>query len=390
MLTSSSHKVIRRSQTGSARPPAGKLTLQVQIPRFVDDARPQKKQPRQEYGGGLAYDEDSQEAPQPALKGGDGGQQLSSSAKLTVRFIVNYSGAGEIRDATLNMSLPPGVSAEPPSALLPPLRGTGGGGGGRGITSNGLGERGAENEPLVVAVLLTVERGTGFLPSSLAGKASVVYTRLGAASDGGSEPMSARCDLLLPLALVARVVETTKSGTHKFTFNTNQPPVPLSILFEDMSPAGADGGSPSDHTWEEGFDSNGAGGEPAGVGRGAGGGALGASGTLELIANDSTALSLRYWTVGPDAKTTKDVSVAVSKNSGRYRVQSESLPAAGLIATEVVRRLKDYFGESAERDRNGGSSVNGDKTRQAEGELLSVKAGEAKITPRHDDVHHLI
>lgn len=388
MLISSSHKVIRRSQTGSARPPAGKLTLQVQIPRFVDDARPQKKQPRQEYGGGLAFDEDSLEAPQPAPKGGDGGQQLSGSAKLTVRFVINYSGAGEIRDATLNMSLPPGVSAEPPSALLPPLRGTGSGGGGGGSTSNGLGERGEENEPLVVAVLLTAERGTGFLPSSLVGKASVVYTRPGAVSDGGSEPMSARCDLRLPLALVARVVEATKGGTHKFTFSTNQPPVPLSILFEDMSPAGADGGSSSDHSWGEGLDSNGVGGEPAGVGRGAGGGAIGASGTMELIASDSTALSFRYWTVGPDANATKDVSVAVSKNYGRYRVQSECLPAACLIATEVVKRLKDYFGESAERDRSGGSSANGGKTIQAEGESLSVKAGAPKSPPRHDNVRH--
>lgn len=366
MLTSPSHKVIRRSQTGSARPPAGKLSLQAQIPRFVDDAKQQKQQPRQEYGGGLAGDEESQEAPQSAPKGG-GSQQLSSSVKLTVRFVITYSGADEIRDATLNISLPPGVSAEPSSALLPPLRGTGGGGGGGGSTRNGLDERGADNQPLVVAVLLTAERGTGFLPSSLVGKASVVYTRSGA-SDGGSEPMSARCDLRLPLALVARVVETTKSGVHKFTFSTNQTPVPLSALFEDMSSAGADGGSSPDYSWGEGIHSNGAGGGPAGVEKSGGGGAIGASGTMDLIPIDSTALSLRYWTVGPDAS--KDVSVAVSKNSGRYRVQSESLPAACLIATEVVRRLKDYFGESAERDRSGGLSGNGGKTSQAEGELL--------------------
>lgn len=370
--TPSSHKVIRRSQTGSARPPAGKLTLQVQVPRFVDDARPQKHQPpRQEYRGGLAYDGDSQESAQFAPKGG--GQQ-PGPVKLTVRFVVTYSGAGEIRDATLNMSLPPGVSAEPSSALLPPLRGTGSRGGrAGGSTSNGLDEGGGENEPLVVTVLLTVERGAGFLPSSLVGKASVVYTRSGSEASGdGSEPMSARCDVRLPLALVARVVETTKSGAHKFTFSTNQPPVPLSALFEDMSSAGADGGSSSqssDHAWGEGgLHSNGAGGEPAGLGRGGGGGALGETGAMDLIAIDSTALSLRYWTVGPDEKSAKDVSVAVSKNSGRYRVQSESLPAACLIATEVVRRLKYYFGGSAERDRSGGSSANGGKTSQGEGE----------------------
>lgn len=371
----------------------------MQIPRFVDDALPQKKQqqqprqPRQEYGRGLACDEDSQDAPQPAPKGSSGGhgQQLSGSVKLTVRFVITYSGAGEIRDATLNMSLPPGVSAEPSSALLPPLQGTGGGGGGGGSTSNGLGERGAENEPLVVPVLITAERGTGFLPSSLVGKASVVYTRSGT-SDGVSEPMSARCDVRLPLALVARVVETTKSGAHKFTFSTNQPPVPLSTLFEDMSSAGADGLSSSDPSWGgEGLHSNGARGEPAGVGRGGGfGGAIGASGTTDLIAIDSTALSLRYWTVGPEAKATKDVSVAVSKNSGRYRVQSESLPAACLIATEVVRRLKDYFGESAERDRSEGSSANGGKTPEAEGESLSVETGVRNFSAHHDNIQKFV
>lgn len=313
---------------------------------------------------GLGCNEDLQEVSQPAPKSGC---HQSVPAKLTVRFVITYSGASEIRDATLNMSLPPGISAEPSSTLLPPLRGTGSGGGGRDSKPSGLDERGGENDPLVVAVLLKAERGAGFLPSSLAGQASVVYTRSGA-SGGGSEPMSARFELRLPLSLFARVVETTKSGAHKFTFSTNQPPVPLSSLFEDMSLTEVDAESSSDRYWREEIRSQEVGGGPAGVGRGGSGGAMDATGATDLTFTDNTSMSLRYWTVGPDAKATKDVSVTVSKNSGRYRVQSESLPAACLIATEVVRRLKEFFGEHTERGRNGGSSANGGTSSRAEGE----------------------
>ncbi|CAM9656587.1 unnamed protein product, partial [Pylaiella littoralis] len=286
-------QVIRRSQTDPARPPAGKLTLQVQVPRFLDDRRAhQQRQQIRQHGDGRTggfYDED-------APRGSSEGQQ-ADAASVTARFVITYSGPGELRNATLNISPPPGFSAEPSSALLPSIRGT---------ENGGKAERGGGNEPLVIEIVLRAGRATERLPATLVGQASVVYTRPGTGGDEQSEPMSARCDLRVPLPMAGRVVEpsTRKGGnTLKFTFTTSRPAVMLRVLFEDMAM--------STHRADDGGDS-----------------------TSSM------------------ARGSQDVTVAVSKNSGRYRVQSESLSALCVVASEVVRRLREYFGVSgAERNR---------------------------------------
>eukprot|EP00752_Nemacystus_decipiens_P002953 g2744.t1 len=389
-------QVIRRSQTDSARPPAGKLILQVQVPRFLDDPREQQLRHQRRVDGegrtGNLHDDatrlgsfDGALQPLPLLasatakwKQHQHQHQDAGDVSITARFVVTYSGPGELRDATLNVCPPRGFSAEPSSALLPPIRGTGNGvgvGGSVGGASDGGGGcggvgdgGGGENEPQVIAVVLKAERGTGRLPSTLVGHASVVYTRQGTSGDGRSEPMSARCDLRVPLAMAGRVVEpcARKGGgsgsVHKFTFTTSRPAVRLSSLFEDMamSPRNTTAGRGAGASLSSGtrgpssFDDSksdgtvGSGGPPAGYGDSGGGGA-----PVSSISDESTAFSLRYWAVAPGAQGgSQDVSVAVSKNSGRYRVQSESLPALSVIATEVVRRLREYFGEpGAGRDR---------------------------------------
>lgn len=221
-------------------------------------------------------------------------------------------------------------------------------------------------DPVVVTVVLRAERRTGCLPSSLVGQASVVCIGLGA-TDQEREPISARCDVRLPLALVARVVETSKVGAHKFTLNTNHPPVLLSELFVDMvSSSQASGGSLSKRRPLE-DDS-----KAYGVGEGLAGPDEGSDSRNAVVGKSMAALSLRYWAIDSDATSTQDVTVAVSKNSGRYRVQSESLPAICVIATEVVRRLNEYFGESAGRDRSEARSANEGKSRNpGQGETLA-------------------
>lgn len=371
----------------------------MQVPRLLDDPREQQlRQQRRTHGEGQTanlYDDATRRGsfegalqPLPLLAvAATKAQQLQqqrqqqhAEVSITARFVVAYSGLGELRDATLNICPPPGFSAEPSSALLPPIRGTGSGGGAGG--SGRGGGSGGENEPLVTAVVLKAERGTGRLPSTLVGHASVVYTRQGGSGDDRSEPMSARCDLRVPLAMAGRVVEPSRKGggggMHKFTFNTSRPAVRLSSLFEDMamSPhaaAGA-GGSPSPVTRAassfDASESHGAGGAPAGYGDSGGGGA-----PVSSISDESTAFSLRYWAAGPDAEGgSQDVSVAVSKNSGRYRVQSESLPALCVIATEVVRRLREYFGEpGVGRDRGSQECPAADegKANPDEGEVVN-------------------
>lgn len=396
-------QVIRRSQADSARPPAGKLTLQVQVPRFTGDEKAQQqhgKIRRQDSNArtGSSYDDDDdarqasfegtlQPLP-PLVRDQQKQQQHVDEISVTASFVVTYSGQGEIRDATLNISAPPGFSADPPSVALPPVRGKGNAAGTEAGEGRGGGEGSGDGaiEPLVVPVVLSTERGTVRIPSTLIGQASVVYSRRDSGGDGRSQPMSARCELRLPLTLAGRLVEPTarKGGnTHKFTFNTSRPAVRLTTLFEDMTASlqaggwsgASNEGSLSSSTARGGSlltqdcKSNGAGGAPA-VGVADGGGTASISG----IGADSTTISLRYWAAGADTEVgSQDVSVAVSKNSGRYRVQSESLPALCVVAAEVVRRLKEYFGESVEgRDRSNHGRFVGDegKTGQDEGETL--------------------
>lgn len=259
---------------------------------------------------------------------------------------------GEIRDATLNITPPSGISAEPSSVLLPLLRGIGSGSRGGGAGAGGSG--GVGNDPFVVAVVLRAERETGCLPSTLLGQASVVCTRPGAV-DGGSEPMTARCNLQVPLNMAARVVEPIKGAALKFTFNTNQSPVPLLTLFDDVASTQTGAGLPpkrevaEDSKLEGGViellesDENGGAGNPG-------------SDSGEAAIAGSTALTFRYWAADAEAEATQDVRVVVSKHSGRYQVQSQYFPALCLMALEVVRRLGEYFGEPADREQSEGSS----------------------------------
>lgn len=259
------------------------------------------------------------------------------------------------------------------------------GGGGAGSGDDAI-------EPLVVPVVLRAERGTGRIPATLVGQASVVYSRQEVGGDGRSQPMSARCEFRLPLTLAARLVEPTarKGGsTHKFTFDTTRPAVRLSTLFEDMAVSsqagersGHGGGGGGSFSYSPAGGSllstedakfNGAGGPPA-VGLAEGGGGAPISG----IGGESTTLSLRYWAADVDTDLgSQDVSVAVSKNSGRYRVHSESLPALCVVATEVVRRLKEHFGEPLEgRDHNshGRHVADEGKMSREEGEKMDACA----------------
>lgn len=184
-------------------------------------------------------------------------------AAITVRFVVTYSGAGELQDATLNISPPSGFTADPSSVLLPPVRRTG-----SGDFHDSLRGR-SPVDPCLASVVFRAECGAGRLPSTLLGHASVIYTRQSCLGGGGTatisnnpegngdrtenRTMSARCDVRLPLAMAARQVAvsynkkhnkadrsgdgTTSArdgGAHKFTLVTSEPAVSLACLFEDM------------------------------------------------------------------------------------------------------------------------------------------------------------
>jgi len=112
------------------------------------------------------------------------------------------------------------------------------------------------------------------------------------------QPRTARAEVQLPLPLVARAIPPVKSADFKVTLDTDQPPLPLAELFDDVLAL------------------------PASLGEGGKGG--GASGS---------ALSLRLC-------SGHEVTALTSKNAGRYRLQSASFDALWLLAAELSARLR--------------------------------------------------
>lgn len=335
-------KVIRRSQTESAGLPGGKLSLQVQVPRLLDDSgEPSEACP-------LGQAEASRERrPGP----GDDPQQPSltqggipkPAIKVTARFLVTYSGANEIRNANLSILPPVGVEADPTSVLLPSFGST------RGACVE---TAGSPTDPLVVEVVFRAERGSGRLPSSLIARASLVCTRMG---EGGVESASgsifAQCDVQLPFALGAGVVEGcgtdgrgVTGAAHEFVLSTSKASVSLYRLFEDMMPR-----------VEDGQDGNVDYASPAKSCREVGGEKIGDE---EDSGSYDSVLSFRYWATDPNVEAAEDVTVAASHTSGQYRIRSAAFAALSLAATELVRRVKGYFGEGIgqhdDRGRKGG------------------------------------
>jgi Bardet-Biedl syndrome 9 protein len=145
-----------------------------------------------------------------------------------------------------------------------------------------------------------------------------------------NEPRVAQHTITVPLLLACRPRPALKAAAHKITLDTLHPALPLSELFADfLSSAeehmdlgdigiGGTGGGASSlgfQLWTNSVQNTGAG---TGTGTGTG---TGAAPHLQPAV----------------------VSILVSKNTGRYRVQSDSLPALFLILSELERRLSKHI-----------------------------------------------
>ena len=111
-------------------------------------------------------------------------------------------------------------------------------------------------------------------------------------------------DLHLPVSLVCALVAPVQESNFKLTLDTNKPPRMASSLFDAL------------YAQPDVSDEDAA--------------RLGVKGTAVV--------SLRY-------HSGAFVTVLVSKNSGRYRVQSMALDALWLVTDELVRRLRAEFGD---------------------------------------------
>ena len=111
-----------------------------------------------------------------------------------------------------------------------------------------------------------------------------------------------------------------KEPTYKFKLETNRQPVMLATMFDDMLQVLNE---------EEDEDVQGEVGNAA-----------------------NYVLTFRYW-VSDDNGVPLNATVLLSKNAGRYRVQSHHLPTLWFVSNELCQRVKQYF--AATEEENGGS-----------------------------------
>jgi len=148
-------------------------------------------------------------------------------------------------------------------------------------------------------VLITFLSGNTCLPAS--NTATVVATFM----TGTGEPRAQSVDIELPLCLFATVVPPVKNAAFKLTVAANRTPPQIVTLFEDLiSQAGP--------------------------------------GTSQSLMNNSAGanvLSVQYY-------SGQDCTILVSKNGGRYRLQSDNFDAIWLLLHELVKRLAAYYEEA--------------------------------------------
>eukprot|EP01012_Entosiphon_sulcatum_P026014 TRINITY_DN3140_c0_g1_i1.p1 TRINITY_DN3140_c0_g1~~TRINITY_DN3140_c0_g1_i1.p1 ORF type:complete len:869 (-),score=169.44 TRINITY_DN3140_c0_g1_i1:72-2678(-) len=148
---------------------------------------------------------------------------------------------------------------------------------------------------------------TFFIPDSSAAvllPTSLHATIIAAYQSPSGEPLTAKTSFLLPLSLVGTVIPPVKNPAFKITLDTNRLPPQLQLVFDDVV---------------------------------AGKGELASAGNV---------LTFQY-TTGADA------TILVSKNAGRYRIQSGSFEALWLLTAELVRRLDIYFSDAANQGQEG-------------------------------------
>lgn len=171
---------------------------------------------------------------------------------------------------------------------------------------------GKTTTPLIIPVVLRPS-AIGAMPTTQDLVIAASYTL------ESGQPRVSQCRVKLPMCLLARLVPPVKSSTFKFTLETNQDPQELTQLFEDMlhqpfcTPE-----------WAK-----------------------------QIVGGGTNVMSFQYYN-GVDA------TILVSKNAGRYRIQSNELEALWMVSRELVDRLRATFasrtgaGDAKEGEADGG------------------------------------
>eukprot|EP00899_Mesostigma_viride_P000204 jgi/Mesvir1/10184/Mv16992-RA.1 len=149
---------------------------------------------------------------------------------------------------------------------------------------------GGRSTPIIVPI--TIVAGASAVPSSMTVSVVAAYTT------GNGEPRSATCSFQLPMVLACTIVQPIKKATYKITLDTNRLPPQLNTLFDEVVAE-----SPLAHD--------------------------------RTIASGNV-LSFQFW-------NGDDCTILVSKNAGRYRLQSSTFEALWLPVQELCTRLQMYF-----------------------------------------------
>jgi Bardet-Biedl syndrome 9 protein len=158
---------------------------------------------------------------------------------------------------------------------------------------------GSRVTPLILPI--TIYGGTDVIPTSLKAEVLAIYN----APTG--EPRTTMCDFLVPMSLAGDIVPAKKISVHKITLDTNRLPPPMDLLFEDLI---------------QGSDA-------------------------EKSIGNGNILSIQYC-------NGQDATILVSKNAGRYRIQSGDFESLWIVSAELIRRLETYFNNPATNEDSSG------------------------------------
>ncbi len=213
-------------------------------------------------------------------------QGNSDLVKICVRLYVAFSGKGIAKNVSIIISAPTFVHVVPKNYIL------------KTVTPN--------STPVMIKLYMYAYRSQ--LASSLKCEVTAAYK-----TESG-EPRIANHTIQLPLFLACTLQPASKTAAYRFTLDTNKPPVPLTELFDDVILALREIGQ----------------------------------NVSDLVGNtESQALGFRMWSSPRDSKNANAesavVSILVSKSGGRYRVQSDCLPAIYLVSSELERRLNAHM-----------------------------------------------
>lgn len=250
--------VIRRSQGDRKTEPKDRVLLRAQVPSILD-AVPSRT--------------DEFQRPQSTTPGFEA---TAKGTQLTMRIYVTYTGATRLSNVTLSIFAPANVIPSESSIVLDNIDGK-------------------ASTPLIIPVVL--RPSSMVMPTSLNVTISASYTL------ESGQPRVSQCIVKLPMCLMCRLVPPVKSSMFKFTLETNQEPLELTSLFEEM--------------FHQPFCT------PEWAKQVSGGGG-------------TNVLSFQYYN-GVEA------TILVSKNAGRYRIQANELEALWMVSNELVHRLNTYF-----------------------------------------------